>query len=71
MNNVFILQNELENTVDKLAKDLNVTDDERIMALQLVLLTAYKVKNTRSAYMSKMAEDNKGENTDGNSDEER
>ena len=71
MNNVFILQNEIENAVDKLVSQLGATDDERIIALQLALNTAYKVKNVRSAYAMMVAEKEKGENTDGNSDEER
>lgn len=69
MNNIFILRNEIENTLDKLVADLKATDDEKIIALQLALLSAYQMKNTRMAYMSKIVD--KEENTDGNSDEKR
>lgn len=70
MNNIYILQNEIENMLDRLVAQTNATDDEKIIALQLALATAYKVKNTRIAYMVKASE-KKEENTDGNQDEKR
>ena len=54
MDNIYILQNEIDNALDRLTVELKATDDERILALQLSLATAYKVKNTRVAYASKL-----------------
>lgn len=69
MNNIYILQNEIENTINKISSEIDATDDEKIIALQLALATMYKVKNTRNAYMAKIVK--KEEKADGNSDEER
>lgn len=66
MNNIYILQNEIENLVNKVSSEVNATDDEKIIALQLALATAYKVKNTRNAYMTKIM--NGEEKADGNKD---
>ena len=74
MNNILILQNEIENTIDRLVSGLKATDDEKIIALQLALNTAYKVKNARNAYAVKMSTsevDGKESDVDGNTNEER
>lgn len=68
MNNIFIMQNEIENQLNKLSDEIKATDDEKIIALQLALSTYYKVKNTRNAYMAKFASKAEKENEDnGNS----
>lgn len=51
MENIFILQNEIENLINKVSDEIKATDDEKIIALQLALSTCYKVKNTRNAYI--------------------
>jgi len=67
MENIYILQNELTNMLDGVGNRIGATDDEKVIALQLVLATACKTKITRMAYMSKqVAEKGEGENTDGN-----
>ena len=67
VNNIYILQNELTNMLDTIGNRVNATDDEKVIALQLVLATACKTKITRMAYISKEME----EKADGNSDEKR
>ena len=57
MDNIFILQNEIENLLNRFADEIKATDDEKIIALQLALATTYKVKNTRSAYLTKLTEE--------------
>lgn len=58
LENIFVLQNEIENLIDNVGLQLKATDDEKIIALQLSLGTAYKIKNTRSAYAAKIIENN-------------
>ena len=72
--NILILQNEIENVINKLVTDMNATDDEKIFALQLALSTAYRMKNTRIAYMTNLSKElnkEEKEESDGNKDEER
>lgn len=61
MENVYVIQNEIENILNTLTAQLKATDDEKIIALQLALGTAYKVKNTRNAYAAKIIENNNKE----------
>lgn len=64
MENIFILQNEIENLINKVSDEIKATDDEKIIAIQLALSTCYKLKNTRNAYMTKLTDTGATEVTD-------
>lgn len=77
MNNVYILQNEIKNLVDKFGDELNATDEEKTMALYMALATAYEVQVTRAAYIhleaakAKTVVQSEEDSQNGNTDAER
>ena len=68
---IFFAKNELENVVTALQNSFNISEEEMMIVLEMVLSTARYKTLVRGAYDEIKPTQKKGEADNGNSDEER